>query len=300
MRRRISLPRCLVLGCAIALWAAPAALGDAPASARRLTDDGRLKMDLFVVDDGTAVVYTVQEEPELLALMRLDLATGKSEKLHASAETNEFEPSVSADDRYCAFVQNRGNLNLRLVIRDRRAQSDAFYHPRGGFAGVRHPSISPDGSRVICSAPCSGGQHIVAIGIDGDWLGELTNGESLNGWPSFSPDGTKIAFGSSRDGNYELYVMDAKGGNARRLTDHAARDMRPRWSPDGRRLAWTSARDGNSEIYVMNLDDCLPVRLTDHPEQDDYAAWLPDGRRLLIVSERAGQFDLYELGVSAR
>src|SRR5579871_3976865 len=120
-------------------------------SSERLTTDGRLKSDPVFIKNGEEIVYALQETPTLMSLMRLKLADRSVERFFPQATTNEFEPGVSADGRYCAFVQSRGNLSLKLVIRDLKENRDSVFDPGGGFAGMRHPSIAPDNSRVIFS-----------------------------------------------------------------------------------------------------------------------------------------------------
>jgi Tol biopolymer transport system component len=259
----------------------------------RLTHDGRLKMDPVFVNQGQDIVFTVLETPTQTVLNRIHLEDRSEERLHPKASTAEFEAAFSSDDRYCAYLQSRGNLTLRLVIHDTREGKESAVEPGGGFSGMRHPSISLASGRVVFSLPGAGGQQIVSVDLQAQNRKQLTQGDGLNFWPSFSPDGRSIAFGSSRDGDFDIYVMNADGDDVRRLAASPGRDMRPSWSPGGRRIAFTSARDGNPEIYVVNADGTGLVRVTNHPEQDDYACWHPDGRRLVIVSERSGKFDLY-------
>lgn len=267
-------------------------MAESPEAAQRLTRDGRLKKDLVFLKGGDEIVYTLQESPTQLSLMRLKLADGSSERLHPRANTSEFEATFTPDGQSYAFLQNRGNLNLKLVIRDTRQGKDSGFDPGGGFASMSRPTFAPDGSRIVFSIPANNGQQLHSIDNQGQNRKELTRA-SLNNWPAFSPDGKQLAFGSSRDGDYEIYSMDADGANVRRLTKSPGLDVRPAWSPDGKQLAFTSNRDGNYEIYVMNADGTHLRRATNHPERDDYPAWHPDGKRLAIVSERAGKCDLY-------
>jgi WD40 repeat protein len=269
----------------------------AAAEPKQLTSDGRLKMDPVFVSRGQEIVYTVLESPTQTVLQRVRLNDGAEQRLHPKATTAEFEAAFSSDDRYCAYVQSRGNLTLRLVIHDARNDEEHTVEPGGGFSGLRHPSISLAAGVVAFSIPAAGGQQIVSTDMQAKGRKELTQGESLNCWPSFSPDGRSIAFGSNRDGDFEIYVMAADSSEIRRLTESPGRDMRPSWSPDGRRLAFTSVRDGNQEIYVIHADGTGLVRVTNHPEQDDFSCWHPDGSRLAIVGERAGKFDLYLVDV---
>lgn len=264
---------------------------------KQLTFDGKWKADPVVLPNGQEIVYTLQETPTLLSLWRLKLSTLQSERLHPDATTNEFEIAFSPDARYAAFVQNRANLNLKLVIRDYQEKRDYVYDPGGGFAGMRSPAISPDLSRVLFSIPTATGQQIAYVTLQGQNRQFLTNTAGINNWPRFSPDGKRLVFASSRDGDFEIYLMDANGENVRRLTHSPGMDIRPVWSPDGQRIAFTSNRDGDYEIYVMNADGSNLRRITHNPGRDDYPWWFPDSQHLVMVSERAGRYDLYRIAV---
>jgi Tol biopolymer transport system component len=265
------------------------------ANAVRLTSDGHLKRDPVVTANGEEIVYALLENPAQLRLMRLNVADGSTQPLHADVTKSEFEPALSPDGRYLAFIQSRGNLSLALVIRDREQNRDAEVPPGGGFSGMRSPAISPDAKRVLYAYPEEGRQHIYSVNIEAQDRKQLTDSNGVNNWPSYAPDGRQVVFGSTRDGNYDIYLMQADGSEVRRLTENRFQDIRPRFSPDGKRIAFTSSRDGNYEIYVMNADGSGVTRVTNHPERDDYPAWHPDGKRLVVVSERDGAFDLYRV-----
>jgi TolB protein len=259
---------------------------------RQLTTDGRLKTDPVFVRDGTEIVYAALEAPNLLALMRLKLADGTTERLHPQATTSEFEAAFSPDGRHYAFLQNRGNLNLKLVIRDTRENKDAVFDPGGGFASLRRPGFLAGAGRVVFSIPTANGQAIASVNLQGGDRRDLLTG-GLNNWPAVAPDGGRIAFTSNRDGDFDVWVMNADGGAARNLTRRPGLDLRPSWSPDGRRLAFTSNRGGAYGLFVMPAEGGTAVAVPGHGERDDYAAWHPDGRRLVFVAERGGKCDLY-------
>ena len=267
------------------------------AEPQRLTRDGKLKRDPQYVAGGKQIVYVEQSNPTLMQIVRWDPKTKKATPLH-KASKSEFEPSVSRDGRYVAFVQSRGNLSLALVIRDREQKKDAQVKPAGGFCGFRSPCISPDSRRVVYSFADGGRQQLYAV--DATNAGnrkKLTDSSGVNTHPDWSPDGKQIVFSSTRNGNYEIYVMNADGGNVRRLTRSRFQDMRPRFSPDGKRIAFVSTRDGNYELYVMNADGSNVTRMTRNEERDDYPAWHPDGKRLVYIGENAGRFDLWSIAV---
>jgi dipeptidyl aminopeptidase/acylaminoacyl peptidase len=286
--RRRTLAQVAVLTGLVCLLLGPLRAGEP----MRLTSDGRLKFSPVFFKGGEQVVYVDLEKPELYRLQRLNLKTRSVEPLHPKATTSEFEPAVSADGRFYAFLRTRGTLSVGVVVHNVASGAEIEVPPGAGFSGLRSPALAPDGSRVAYSF-ADGKQHIYSANDRGEDRKVLTSGEGINTEPCYSPDGKRIAFSSTRDGNYEIYVMDVDGGNVRRLTHSLYRDLRPRFSPDGRRIAFTSHRDGNAEIYVMGADGAALRRLTDHAGRDDYPAWHPDGRRLVIVSERDGRHDLY-------
>src|SRR5262249_16569517 len=81
---------------------------------RRLTTDGRVKADPTFVRGGSEIVYTVLESAVQMSLVRLRLTDGSTERLHPDAIASEFEATFTPDGRAYAFVQSRGNLNLKL------------------------------------------------------------------------------------------------------------------------------------------------------------------------------------------
>lgn len=263
----------------------------------QLTRDGRAKQDPVFAPEGEAIDFAVYETQIQMSLMRLTLADGKQSRLHPQANTNEFEPGYSRQGTHIAFVQSRGNLNLKLVIRDLKTKQDAVFDAGGGFSGMHCPAFQPGTDRVFLSLPAKGGQQLVSLNLQGQDRREITTWSGITNWPSFSPTGRELVFGSSRDGDFEIYLMQADGTNLMRLTEQPGRDVRPRFSPDGSQIAFVSIRDGNSEVYVMGRLGSHLRRVTNHPERDDYPNWTPDGKQLVFVSERGGKSDLYLVDV---
>lgn len=291
--------RMLVLGCMAGWVGLQFASGErlCAAEPRQLTHDGRAKQDPVFEPAGEAVDFAVYESPIQISLMRLRLSDGGQTRIHPKANASEFELAYSRNGSHLAFVQSRGNLNLKLVIQDLKTGQEAVFDAGGGFSGMHSPAFQPGTDRVVLSLPAKGGQQLVSLNLQAQDRKELTTWSGITNWPSFSPDGREVLFASSRDGDFEIYLMQTDGSNLRRLTESPGRDVRPRFSPDGRQIAFVSVRDGNSEVYVMDRSGNQVRRVTNHPERDDYPAWHPEGRQLVFAAERLGKTDLYLVDV---
>ena len=266
----------------------------------RLTSDGHSKRDpVFLNPEATELLYVLLEKPNQLQLMKLTLADNASTPVHPAETRSEFEPAVSANGSHIAFVQNRGNLSLAMVILDRTQKQVGEVPPGAGFSGMHSPTFSPDGATVFFSYPEDGRQQIYSVNLQGQDRRTVVDSPGVNNWPSVSPDGRSLVFSSTRDDDYEIYTSNIDGTNLRRLTNSPKQDLRPRFSPDGSSIAFTSNRDGNYEIYMMSANGEHVTRITTNPELDDFATWSPDGKSLVIVSEQQGKFDLYRMSVTA-
>ncbi|MCS7266187.1 MAG: S41 family peptidase [Armatimonadetes bacterium] len=144
---------------------------------------------------------------------------------------------------------------------------------------LRHPSLSPDGSKIAFSylgdiwiAPSEGGMAT-----------RLTVHPAHDIRPKFSPDGKWIAFNSNREGNYDIYLMPVVGGKPKRLTFHSADDILSDWSPDGKWIVFSSARDHRfSQIYLIEVETGYVRRLTNDETNLHSPAFSPDGSYIVF------------------
>lgn len=265
----------------------------------RLTLDGSNKRDPRFIDGGRTLVYCVDEGPDLIRMLKMDMQQRTAQPVFEDAgNRHNLEPAYSPDGKFVAYTQCTGNLTARLVIHDSQTNVDA-YVTHSGRGGTRSPVFTPDSRTVVYAFAESGPQQLWSVDTKAKNKKQLTQCSGVSNWPTITPDGQTIVFANSRENNYEIYTMAFDGSDERRLTDNSIMDIRPRVSPDGRHIAFVSTRDGNYEVYVMNIDGTEVRRITHSEERDDYPEWHPDGRHLAIVSERNGEFDLYLVDVSA-
>lgn len=162
--------------------------------------------------------------------------------------------------------------------------------------GIRDPQLHYDGQKILFAYRPGGTHqyHLYEIGIDGQNLTQLTEGQYDDIEPTYCPDGS-IVFCSSRCKRFincwhtpsaALYRCNADGKNIRMLSSNNDHDNTPWTLPDGRILymrweyvdrsqvhyhhLWTMNPDGTQQmVYFGNLHpgiamlDAKPIPGTD-------------------------------------
>ena len=168
-------------------------------------------------------------------------------------------PGLQTENKL-SYGSNIGNEEIYVMSADGTNQINLTRHPKAD----RHPTWSPDGTKIAFTSDRDGDREIYVMKASGGRPIQLT--ENLVPWDraaAWSPDGKRIAFTSGRDGDFDIYVMDADGSDPIQLTHNLlAMDDHAAWSPDGERIAFTSNREGEFDIYVMDADGSNPVNLT--------------------------------------
>lgn len=224
--------------------------------------------------DGAWVVF----ESDLASFSDLHrVRTGSGLERLTQDDEGNFEPAVSPDGRYIAFVSSRdGNAEIY------RMSADGGEHTRltAFHMDDTAPSWSPDGRTIAFLSDREGASRIFLMAADGTGQRRLTP-DTLSSHmhelePSWSPDGTRIAYViRDRDGGSTIAVADLETGGLRRIQGDASM---PAWSPDGRHIAFVSAATGDAQIYLARADGSLRTQLTREPGPNWLPRWIPAPR----------------------
>lgn len=203
--------------------------------------------------------------------------------------TNEFEPIVSPDRKWIAFLsgsESTGNVSLEVIARNGVSRQRVTEVP-GVHSSHRW---SPDSRRIAYALNSRENKSVHIGNIEGAKPILLTalETEEVGGW---SPSGKEVVFAVQDSEEQGIWSRNPDGVNEFQLSTDV--DSSPRWSPDGERIAFISLRDGNPEIYVMNWDGSGATRLTNNEAKDDMISWSPDSKSLVFVSEQDGNPEIY-------
>jgi serine/threonine-protein kinase len=227
----------------------------------------------------------------------------------------ELDPAISPDGRTLAYVAGAPGKRRVYVRQLDGPRAIALTEPDVAES-QRHPSWSPDGSRIVFQAGRqgigvrteirTGALYVVPAlgGVPTVLVPPGNGGVALT--PAWSPDGLHVAYCTDNG----IYVIPAAGGPARRIVESQGTSHSPSWSPDGTRLAYVAGgfyfslgEDmlGNTEtssMHIVNVATGTDQAVTSGQWLDLSPQWTPDGRAVLFVSTRNGGRDVYRQRLS--
>ena len=273
---------------------------------RQLTYDGKRAGEGYFSEDGNALIFQSEREPDnpFYQIYLLNLLTG---------DTHRVSPGIGKTT--CAFFRPGTDEVLYAsthhdVFAKAKQEEELKFRASGQ---ERRYSWDYDEAMDIFSA-----------NRDGSNLKQLTNAPGYDAEASYSPDGKHIVFCSLRDAYPksqlspkelkqlevdpayfgEIYIMNADGSNQVRLTDAPGYDGGPFFTPDGQHIVWRHfTTDGSqADIYTMRIDGSNVRRLTDFDSMSWAPYFHPTGAYVIFASNKLGfsNFELYLVDARGR
>ena len=266
---------------------------------RQLTYDGKRAGEGYFSEDGNALIFQSEREPDnpFYQIYLLDLLTGDTHRV-----------STGVGKTTCAFFRPGTDEVLYAsthhdVFAKAKQEEELKFRASGK---ERRYSWDYDEAMDIFSA-----------NRDGSNLKKLTNAPGYDAEASYSPDGKYIVFCSLRDAYPksqlspkalkqlevdpayfgEIYLMNADGSDQIRLTDSPGYDGGPFFTPDGQHIVWRhfTADGSQADIYTMRIDGSNIRRLTDFKSMSWAPYFHPSGAYVIFASNKLGfsNFELY-------
>lgn len=259
---------------------------------RQLTYEGKRAGEGYFSEDGKALIFQSEREPEnpFFQIYLLDFETG---------DTHRVSPGTGKTT--CSFCRPGANEALFASTHldpQAKAKQQAEFEFRA-TGKERRFTWDYDEHYDIFSAQ-----------RDGSKLKQLTNSTGYDAEGAYSPDGAKIVFCSLRDAYPldklspekrkqfekdpayfgEIYIMNADGSDQKRLTNWQGYDGGPFFSPDGERIIWRHFQDNGmlADVYTMRLDGSDMRRLTDFASMSWAPYFHPSGKYVIFHSNKFG------------
>ena len=266
---------------------------------RQLTYDGKRAGEGYFSEDGNALIFQSEREPDnpFYQIYLLNLLTGDTHRV-----------STGIGKTTCAFFRPGTDEVLYAST-----HHDAFAKAKQ----EEELQFRASGQERRYSWDYDEAMDIFSANRDGSNLKQLTDAPGYDAEASYSPDGKRIVFCSLRDAYPkdqlsskdlkqlevdpayfgEIYIMNADGSDQTRLTDAPGYDGGPFFTPDGRHIVWRHfTPDGSqADIYTMQIDGSNVRRLTDFKSMSWAPYFHPSGAYVIFASNKLGfsNFELY-------
>ncbi len=242
--------------------------------ATELTYNRRYHSSPAYSPDGKWLVYTADQDNEIIQLEALEVATGKVSRLTDDSQIY-LDPVFSPDGSKIAYVSTKPNGYFNVFVRefqdgrwsgeeiavthDNQYPRDRLYfgawdmhtQPEWTNEGDALLIVSnrgiPLGSGAVWRVPAEAGGMDKAVKIFDEQSLYRTR-------PDVSIDGKRFLYssmGGGADQFHHLYVLPTEGGYPYKMTFGDHDDFHPRFSPDGEKIAYISNQGGLPQLVVM-------------------------------------------------
>jgi len=273
---------------------------------RQLTYDGKRAGEGYFSEDGNALIFQSEREPDnpFYQIYLLNLLTGDTHRV-----------STGIGKTTCAFFRPGTDEVLYAST-----HHDAFAKAKQ----KEELQFRASGQERRYSWDYDEAMDIFSANQNGNNLTQLTDAPGYDAEASYSPDGTRIVFCSLRDAyprsklspkdlkqlevdpSYfgEIYIMNADGSGQTRLTNSPGYDGGPFFTPDGQHIVWRHfTPDGSqADIYTMQIDGSNVRRLTNFKSMSWAPYFHPSGAYVIFASNKLGfsNFELYLVDARGR
>ena len=288
--------------------------------AKRLTDHEKensgFNLSPAVSPEGDKVVFVSSRDLNQSIYLASTLDGRILDRLVDSGRSGDLESlrffyssfDWSPDGRLIAFPaksEGKDDINLLDVGKGRRVARLRF-----DLDGVRSPSFSPDGTRLVFAGFDGGHSDLYVCDLDGGNLTRLTRDPFSVMSPRFSPDGSRILFITDRGpetdyqalifGSQRMAIYEVATGEVTVLPNQVGNAVAPHFSPDGSRILYVSDRSGIANLFRYDLATEESAQLTNILTGiSGLTIGSPplsvsrNGKRLVFSAFSAGGWDLY-------
>ncbi|MCD4657771.1 MAG: hypothetical protein K8S87_09540 [Planctomycetes bacterium] len=123
---------------------------------------------------------------------------------------------------------------------------------------LRHPAISPDGTKLAFSAQ----GNIWVANVDGSDVRRVSAHPAREIKPIWMPNSKELLYIANYADNYDIFRISIEGGMPTRLTSYHTSEYVSEVTPDGKYVFYYGSRETRSDIFMTSTEKLTtPVRL---------------------------------------
>lgn len=225
----------------------------------QLTFDNARIFGLDVFDRDRQIVFSSNRGGQW-ALWRLPINGGHATRLYIK-DRILLEPKISADDSRLIYKSVTDQTQLWEF--NKRAQYKIPVPIVPSTRTDMHPSISPDGQKLVFISDRSGFFELWVHNFETNTTTKMSSFEgSFINSPSWSPHGSEIVFDARTDGDNGIYILDVASRMVRTFIDMDSDQLNACYSKDGKSIYYTSNHSGKWQVWKRSLAKDTSVQVT--------------------------------------
>ncbi len=222
---------------------------------RAIVARGRFSGEFSLSPDGIRLYFcqtaTYKGWYEVSDLYLLNLNTGTVKRL--TTGVHAFDPVIAPDGDTVYYTTNAADTTA-LMQMSLSSGVQTSLMTGNHFSRMRHPAVSPDGTKLAVQVWEMGGfEDIYILNRDGSHPIPVMRDRAMDASPAWGPNGGTLFFSSDRTGAPNILAYDLTTQTLYQVTNVLTGAFDPSVSPDGQHLVMEHYSGVGLDIHLVDL-----------------------------------------------
>lgn len=255
-----------------------------------LTNDGRLKLELFVWDMLDEKVVGAQ-----YYIINADNVSKISNVISDFVYVNTTTENKGIFNTKIMYVAETGKVkNRHKTIKIMEFNGDNNIEITDGNSVIVSPKFSKINKDEIFYLEYRDKKaNFIKENIETKQKSIVKIGDGIVFAPNFNPKNSgQMVLSVANENGTNLYIFDMIMKKYSKITDNNFINTSPTFSPDGDKIVYVSDKTGTKKLHIYDINTRKSEQVSKNRGSYDKPSWSPDGRLIAFVRMEGGKFKL--------